>query len=323
MPLPSLLLLLLACATPAPSSPPPLPAPPPEPPAAPGQGMLYGFWGLNGHHSAKDLAQVKDRLGMTVFQVASEEPAWAVGKLLPAAREAGVKVTLRLTGDHAGYTDGQGDFDLRAWKARLEPWVDSGVQAFVDDGTLVGHMLLDDILTFPGQDPTAAELDELARYSQERLPGLMTFVRAQATHLPTPATGRYQHLDACVNQYQARDGEVRRYAETERRRALGLGLSIINGLNIADGGDGRAGRPGWRGPGFWPMSAEEITEYGAVMAAVPECTMFLSWEYDRVERWPDGTIGAEYLDQPEIQAALVALGRVVAARPRPPGASTP
>ncbi|MCK6503985.1 hypothetical protein L6R53_11390 [Myxococcota bacterium] len=320
MPLLSAVALLLACATPAPT-PPPLPAPPPEPPAAPGQGMLYGFWGLNGHHSVEGLAEVKARLGMTVFQVASEDPAWAVGRLLPAAREAGVKVTLRLAGDHPGYTDAQGDFDLRAWKARMEPWTDSGIQAFVDDGTLVGHMLLDDILTFPGQDPTAAELDELARYSQERLPGLMTFVRAQATHLPTPASGRYQHLDACVNQYQARDGEVRSYAETERRRALGLGLSIINGLNVADGGDGRAGRPGWRGAGFWPMSAEEITEYGAVLAAVPECTMFLSWEYDRVERWPDGTIGAEYLDQPEIQAALVALGEIVAARPRPPRAS--
>ena len=280
--------------------------------------MLYGFWGLNGHHSAEGLAAVKARLGMTFFQVASEDPAWAVGHLLPAARQAGVKVTLRLTGDHGGYTTAGGDFDLQAWKAHMRPWTDSGLQAFVDDGTLVGHMLLDDILTFEGRDPTAAELDEMARTSEASFPGLMTFVRAQATHMPTPEGGRYRHVDACVNQYQARDGDVRRYAEAERRRALDLGLGIINGLNVADGGDGRAGRPGWRGEGFHPMTADEIREYGQVLAAVPECGMFLSWEYDAVERWPDGTVGADYLDQPEIQAALAELGRRVAARP--PGA---
>jgi len=306
----TLLLLLLACqARPAEVERLPLAAAP--------EGLLYGYWGLNGHHEASSLRAARSDLAMTVFQVASDKPAHAVGTLLPAAREAGVRVSLRLAGDHAAYTR-EGDFDLEAWKRGLDRWKGAGLEPFIEDGTLVGHMLLDDILTFPGQDPTAAELDELARTSRERFPGLMTFVRAQATHLPRPEGGVYRHLEACVNQYQARDGSVQVYAKTERARALELGLGIIGGLNIADGGDGRAGRPGWRGPGFYPMSAEEIREYGAVMLAVPETGMFLNWEYDRLERWPDGSIGAEYLDQPAIRAALVELGEQASRRPAAP-----
>lgn len=305
------LLLLLACqARPAEVARLPLTAEP--------VGILYGYWGLNGHHEAQALREAQTTLGMGVFQVASDDPADAVRTLLPAAREAGVRVSLRLAGDHPAYTTRDGNFDLDGWRRGLARWEGVGLKPYIEDGTLVGHMLLDDILTFPGNNPTAAELDEMARLSREQLPGLLTFVRAQATHLPRPEGGRYQHLDACLNQYQARDGEVGAYARTEQRRAQELGLGIIGGLNIADGGDGRAGRPGWRGPGFYPMSAEEIREYGAVMLAVPGTGMFLNWEYDRLERWPDGSIGAEYLDQPSIRAALLELSEQSARMPAVP-----
>lgn len=310
----TLLLLLLSCQ--ARSLPPParterLPL------VQPDDGLLFGYWGLNGHHETQSLDRLKQDLGLRVFQVASDDPTAAVSTLLPAARAAGVRVTLRLAGDHPAYSV-DGHFDLEAWKRGLSRWEGSGLEPFIEDGTLVGHMLLDDILTFPGRDPTGDELDEMARFSRERFPGLMTFVRAQATHIPRPTGGSFRHLDACVNQYQARDGAVTAYARVEQARAEELDLGIIGGLNIADGGDGRAGRQGWRGEGFHPMSAEEITEYGAVTMAVPGTGMFLNWEYDRLERWPDGTVGAEYFDQPELRAALQALGRQAASTPSAP-----
>lgn len=273
-----------------------------------------GFWGLNGSVSPAGLADIKGRLGATTFQVASADPAWAVGTLLPMVRDAGLTVTLRMTGDHDRYTR-DGDFDLAAWKAQVDAWQGSGVQAFVDDGTLAGHMLLDDIFTFDGADPTAAELDEMARHSQERLPGLMTFVRCRASQLPVPVAGPYGQLDAAVNQYKASSGDVAAFVATEVAASQRLGLGIIMGLNIADGGDGSSGQPGWR-PGRHAMSADEIRAYGSVLAQTPGLGLFLSWEYDGQEAWSDGTIGAHYFDRAELVAALRELSQIVSARPR-------
>jgi hypothetical protein len=40
--------------------------------------------------------------------------------------------------------------------------------------------------------------------------------------------------------------------------------------------------------------------------------MFLNWEYDAEERWADGSLGSDYFDQPEVQAALHRLGQRLA-----------
>ena len=59
------------------------------------------------------------------------------------------------------------------------------------------------------------------------------------------------------------------------------------------------------------LSAEEIRHYGRVLAEIPDQKMFLNWEYDGEEKWSDGTIGSVYFQQPEMEAALFGLGRVV------------
>ena len=283
----------------------PVPAGPPTP---------YGFWGLNGFVNPAGLETVKKRIGLTIFQVATSDPRYAVGTLLPMVRNAHLLVTLRLPADHDAYTSAQGDFDLTAWKVQVSRWENSGIQAFIDDGTLVGHMLLDDIANFPGRDPDAADLEEMARYSKELMPGLMTFVRQKASAMPVPVDGKYHWVDAQVNQYEVREGAVDLYAANEEAHAMQLGLGMINGLNIADGGDGSSGQAGYRARHF-AMSATEIGRYGAVLAKVPSCGMFLNWEYDNEEKWNDGTIGAEYFARPDLQSALLDLGLLVARHP--------
>ncbi len=277
----------------------------------------YGYWGMNEYVTAEGLADVQSRLSGVTFQVANEAPTWTVNTLLPMVSDAGMTVTLRLAGDHGGYTTSAGSFDLDAWKDKIDVWVGSGVQAWIDDGTLTGHMILDDIHNFSGADPTGDQLDEMARYSAEVLPGLMTFVRCQASTMPTPSYGRYQHLDASVNQYQSVDGTIEDYYAEELAAATELDLGIINGLNIADGGDGRSGQPGWRS-GRYAMSAAEVIEYGSALAAMPGLGMFLNWEYDGSEAWSDGTIGAEYFNRPGMQRSLRRLGGIVAAVERTP-----
>ncbi|GDX81688.1 hypothetical protein LBMAG42_34990 [Deltaproteobacteria bacterium] len=283
-------------------------------PTTEGPPTLFGFWGINAYSTVDGLADLNARFGMTVVQRATEEPHWAVTSLLPTFRGSAVKLTLRLSGDHPAYTSGNDDFDLAMWKAALERWKDSGIQPFIDDGTLIGHMLIDDVQNFTGHDPDGAELDEMARYSKELFPGLMTYVRLRATDMPEPAGGKYLYLDAQVNQYESWEGEIHAYAEAQAARARELDLRVINGMNIADGGDGSSGKAGYRAD-HWAMSATEISDNGAVLAAIPSCGMFLNWEYDGEERWADGSIGADYFNQPELQAALAELGGVVAAHP--------
>ncbi len=278
----------------------------------PDQGPIpYGFWGLNGFHHPEGLAEVQDRFGITAFHTSTYSPSYGVGMLLPMVREAGLRVNLRMAGNHTYYTTADGDFDLGAWKEMLAPWNGSGVQEFIDDGTIAYHMLLDDIANFEGDAPTAEELDEMARFSKALLPGLAVAVREEAARLPDPVAGRYEHLDASMNQYVASYGDVEQYALVNIEAADELGIDIINGLNMADGGDGRSGQPGWS-ENKWAMSADEIVEYGYVLSAVPGCRMFLAWEYDAEEPWSDGSLGSDYFDRPENTEALRWLGQRLA-----------
>jgi hypothetical protein len=277
----------------------------------------FGFWGLNGFLTPAGLADVRERTGLAVVQLATSGAGYTFGTLLPLMRESGVRITLRLTGDHEYYTTPCGDFDLAAWKRQLDTWDPARLAPYIEDGTLVGHMLLDDIVNFEGTDPTGDELEEMARYSRERLPGLMVYVREEASRMPTPSAGRYRYVDAAVNQYTIRRGDVHTYTDANMRASGELGLGVINGLNIADGGNGTSGKPGW-GRGFWAMSPVEIRSYGSVLATVDGLGMFLCWEYDGEERWSDGSVGADYFRTPEVEAALADLGRLVASRPAVP-----
>ncbi|HNH46769.1 MAG TPA: hypothetical protein PKY30_07015 [Myxococcota bacterium] len=281
------------------------------------QPMPYGYWGLNGFVNPEGLALIQQRIVLTTFQSATSDPDYAVRFLLPQVKAAGLKLSLRLTDDHEAYTTAEGDFDLSAWKNQLSRWKDSGIQQYIDDDVLIGHMLLDDITNFSGRDPDAADLEEMARYSKELMPGLMTFVRQQASHLPEPAGGRYVYVDAAVNQYEVMEGPVDLYGAGNAAASERLGLGIINGLNIADGGDGSSGQAGYRA-NHYAMSAEEILRFGHELLRVPNCGMFLNWEYDSKEQWHDGTIGTDYFTRPELQAALIDLGQTAQRIPRVP-----
>ena len=278
-------------------------------------GVPFGFWGLNGYHSAEGLADVRERFGATIFQVAQEGTNYTVNTFLPMVRDAGWQVTLRLAGSHSEYTTG-GSFDIDKWKANIATWDGSGIQEFIDDGTLSWHMILDDITNwswlYGGTDPTGDELEEMAEYSQTILPGLKTFVRQKATDMPVPSKGYYESVNACLNQYSASEGDVTTYAWAEYYKSLDLNLEVMNGLNICDGGNGESGQMGWRADKY-AMSANEITTYGTALLGIPDLQLFLCWEYDGEELWADGvTIGSDYFDQPDLQDALYQLSIVAA-----------
>ena len=83
------------------------------------------------------------------------------------------------------YKDADGHFSLTKWKARIDRYDDVTFDAYIKDGTLIGHYLIDE-----PNDPAngmAARLGhharEMARYSKAKWPGLPTIVRTYPDYL--------------------------------------------------------------------------------------------------------------------------------------------
>lgn len=311
--------------------------------------VLFGFWGLNGfNNSAEELNGINTQFSATVFQVSGEAVPYSINQL-GWVHDSSLKITMRFTHDYDQYKKIDGSFDINLWKADLDSWtadadgVGAGTETFADqvipfvtNGTLVGHMILDDIANYSfdnptALDPTAQELDEMACYSDSIFgDNLMTFVRQRCDLVPAlPSGARYQCLDACVNQFTNypgnpdEHGDVNAYASVVAAAASDRGLQVINGLNIADGGNGDSGQAGITNNHF-AMSADEITDYGTVLldkTFFPDLQLFLMWKYDGLHDWNgnsvplnDPTAVSSYFNGTDVTAALKALGDAAASR---------
>ena len=269
---------------------------------------------MGGLYADTDFIDVTTRMGANIVQVAQSGANYAVNTYLPMIESAGWQACFRISGNNSTFTNGT-DFDIDMWTTNVEAWEGTGLQTYIDDGTLFGHMILDDITDWSylywGTDPTGDEIEAMAQRSKELWPNWMTFVREKPSAMPVPTKGYYEYLDACLYQYRYKDTEdsgldVATCAANENAAAQAIGLICAGGLNICDGGDGSSLQPGWRGgPDFWAMSSDEIIEYGTAMfEQIEGMPMFLCWEYDTTEIWPDGTIGSVYFDQANLQDAL-------------------
>lgn len=253
--------------------------------------QLFGFWGITDDYEA-----MADSTGMNAFVVATSLN-YAVTTQLPAVEEAGLSAAFRMSGGNAELVDSGGNFSLSKWTDLVELWDDPRLDPFAGD-ELEWHMMLDDIDTFDnefgGQNPTAAELAEMAETSKTLFPEIKTFLRHDADDMPS---GDYPYLDAVLNQYTALKGSLSEYISSNLEAASDLGVDSIWGLNILDGGDGSSGQPG-DSSGKYTMSAAEIQEYGEELLSTPGSLGLLMWKYD--ERFNT----AEYLSAFQTLASL-------------------
>ncbi|MBA3659557.1 MAG: hypothetical protein H0W67_08165, partial [Gemmatimonadales bacterium] len=167
---------------------------------------------------------------------------------LAAARRAHVHIILNMFVGRRYITRPDGSFDLERWKARIDRFRNVGLEPYVADGTLAGHYLLDephDPSNWNGLPVPLSDIEAAAAYSKSIWPDLTTFVRTHPSFL-AKAPFRWVALDAAWAQYASRRGNPREYAQRNARIAQRLGLGLVVGLNVLDGGEGRSGR---RGPG--------------------------------------------------------------------------
>ncbi|MGI9041264.1 MAG: hypothetical protein ACR2HK_09265 [Gemmatimonadales bacterium] len=201
-------------------------------------------------------------------------------------KNRGGKVVLMMAGNERHYK-GQGHFSLNKWKARIDRFKGVDFESYINDGTIVGHYLIDepnDPVNWGNRPIPGSTLEEMAKYSKQLWSRLATVVRVDPAYL---AGGRYQHLDAAWAQYVYRKGAADDHIRRNVADASRLGLGLITGLNIIKGG-----------PNGSRMTASQVKSWGSTLLESSYPCAFISWQYN-----------SGYLDSGDMRDAMDALRR--------------
>jgi len=226
----------------------------------------------------------------TGTQITATHPACLLADL-ERARRANARVFISFTGNPQYNRDEDG-FSLAKWTQRVDRFRHVDLEPYIADGTILGHLLMDepnDPREWNGETVSLADIEGMAAYSKQVWPSMVTFVRAFPEYLEG---GRFPHLDALWFQYLDRWAPLDEFIAKHFTEARPLGLRVITGLNVLNGGSKSSGIPGRR-QGKSAMSADELRAWGGKLLEQPGLCAFLLWEYDEA-----------YLARADIKAAV-------------------
>ena len=190
---------------------------------------------------------------------------------LAAIRARGGKVALKLAGGDRYFKDAAGRFSLAKWKARVDLFRNLNLNSYINDGTIIGHYLIDepqDANNWNGKPLSQATVEEMAKHSKSRWPGMATIARSSPDWLDN-YNGQYRYLDAAWAQYAAhRWPNTKAFIEENVAKARAKGLALVVGLNTIKGG-----------PNKGQMSGSQVKAYGSALLSSSYPCAFLSWQY--------------------------------------------
>ena len=227
-----------------------------------------------------------------------------------------MRVSISLTGEKkSNYQNSDDSLSMDMWKARVDRYGGVDFSAFIADGTIVAHYLVDEpkVARLWGGDPVSnADLEEMARYSKSIWPNLPTVIRDHPTRIYEPGF-TWQYLDAAWGQYNPIwRGDVNAYIANEAASAKAQGLGLIAGLQALTGGDGSSGIRAPDGMSSkWTMSADELRRYGTTIINEPYVCAFNMW----TARYDYGDYsGFSYFTRSNIEAVVADLSWQAAQR---------
>ena len=201
---------------------------------------------------------------------------------LSGARTKGGRVVIKLCKGKDSYVkNGDGTFSLSKWKSLVSRYRSVNLAPYINDGTIVGHYLIDEphrASRWGGRAISQQTLEEMAAYSKQLWPEMTTLVRVAPSWLKS-ASLSYRHLDAGWAQYTTGKGDAAKWVAAEAAAAKNKGLGLVVGLNVINGGNGSSGIRGDRS-GEWAMSASEIRSYGYAMLGEGHACAFFNWQHD-------------------------------------------
>jgi hypothetical protein len=221
---------------------------------------------------------------------------------LETARRHSIRLFVSFTGSEQFLRDENG-FSMTKWKARVDRFRAVDLSSYIADGTISGHFVLDepnDRTNWNGHPVPPAQVEEMAKYSKEIWPTLPAIVRAFPDYLKGV---QYQYLDAVRVQYLARFGDLDEFISKHLAVARELGLNVMGGLNMLNGGGEDSGMPSYS-EGKRAMSPDQLRTFGGRYLREDLCGFILWWHND------------DYLSQPGVMAALAELTQQARERPK-------
>ncbi|MBA3495690.1 MAG: hypothetical protein H0T86_01130 [Gemmatimonadales bacterium] len=202
--------------------------------------------------------------------------------LLSDARARSARLVVKLCNGRDSFVkNDDGTFSFTKWKALIDGYRLVNLGPFINDGTLIGHYLIDEphmTAKWGGKVIPQATIEAMAQYSKQIWPSMTTFVRTTPTWLESSSV-TYTHLDAGWAQYQSGKGDAATWIVAEVAAAKRKGLGLAVGLNVLDGGNGSSRIAGWSN-GKYAMSAGEIRSYGGALLGQTHACAFFMWMYD-------------------------------------------
>jgi hypothetical protein len=189
-----------------------------------------------------------------------------------------------------------------SWVQTLKPHV-AQWQRYLVDGTLMGVQVIDDIgkTNWGGVAITKAQIEEMAKWWKELMPGITTFAREKATGL---AGYPWVHLDGSITQYNARYmGDITKWRDSNVVAARATRLALMLSMNVLNGGKIEPGCYHANDEAYCAMTPLELLAFGAIQIATPEACGVASWR-----------ISPSYLAQPGIAEAYKSLASLAALR---------
>jgi hypothetical protein len=226
--------------------------------------------------------------------------------------------------------DGSGRFSMTRWRALADQWKGTGpiFQKYVTSGTLIGIYVIDEPYCptcWGGKPPTMAELLEMGRHVKALLgPTVPTIVRAPPTWFVSRVSpaALVPAFDAswCQWAYGPNQGvTASQYAAKCVQDAKRMGLKLIMGMNVLNGGDGSSGIRGTDSR-YWQVSAAELTRYDGNFVTNPGVCALSNWQFSPI--YPSSGMSAGQLAQvrafdnrTDVKAALKAINLAAKARP--------
>ncbi|GIW99017.1 MAG: hypothetical protein KatS3mg111_2350 [Pirellulaceae bacterium] len=216
---------------------------------------------------------------------AVRSPADAI-RILQAAKQNRTQVLIHLSGGRNRHRNPDGSFSLERFTIQLQRFKDVDFQPFVEDGTLIGHLLFDephDPSNWNGRPVPYQTIDAAAAASKRLFPELPTGVGSHASFLAAGAP--FKHLDFVSAQYSARRGEFQTWLQRQVEGTQQIKLKLVISLNVLDGGDPRQRRQ--------PMSAIMLQRTLGAAISEPTAMGVLMW------KWDPG-----YFNRPDIRKVL-------------------
>ena len=215
----------------------------------------------------------------------------ALLKELQEVKSKGGKVILALSGSPKYYLDGK-YFSMNKWKERVNRYKSINFRSYIDDGTIVGHYLIDepnDPANWGGRPVSSSTVEELAKYSKSIWPTMATIVRAE----PKFMGDNHRYLDAAWAQYLYRRGNANEYIKDVVGVAQRKGLGLVVGMNVLKGGN----------PNGSKMTASEVEQWGSALLSSSYPCAFINWTYS-----------SDYFNSSGIKSAMSTLRRKAESR---------